>query len=99
MELGDLAAVADGDAVAVELAAGEFGAADPGRESEVVLNSSGSARLASERRALDDQRVESLGGAIDGGGEAGAPASDHEQVDFLARRQLAADPQRAQYLA
>ena len=45
------------------------------------------------------ERVEPLGGAVDGGGEAGGAGADDEQVDLLARRQLAADPERAQDLA
>src|SRR5437763_13946181 len=43
-------------------AAGELGAADPRREAEVVLDSSRGSRLASERRGLDDERFEALGG-------------------------------------
>src|SRR5439155_16635611 len=74
-------------------AAGELGAADAGGEAEVVLDPARRSRLAAERRALDDQRVEPLGGAVDGGGEAGRAAADDEQVDLLARRQLAADPE------
>ena len=52
-----------------------------------------------QRAALDDEGVEPLGGAVDGGGEAGGAAADDEQVDLLARRQLAADPERTQHLA
>ena len=88
----ELARLADG-------AAGELGAADAGREAEVVLDPARRSGLAAERGALDDQRVEPLGGAVDGGGEAGGAAADDEQVDFLARRQLASDPERAQHLA
>ena len=88
----ELARLADG-------AAGELGAADAGREAEVVLDPARRSGLAAERGALDDQRVEPFGGAVDGGGEAGGAAADDEQVDFLARRQLAADPERAQHLA
>ena len=80
-------------------AAGQLGAADPGREAEVVLDPPRRARLAAERGALDDQRVESLGGAVDRRGESGGAAADHEQVDLLARRELAADPERARDLA
>jgi hypothetical protein len=42
-------------------------AAHPGWESEVVLDPPGGARLPAERRAVDDQRVESLGCAVDRG--------------------------------
>ena len=46
-----------------------------------------------------EQRVEALGGAVDRGAEAGGAAADDEQVDLLARRELAADPERARDLA
>src|SRR5207249_4386355 len=39
-------------------AAGQLGAADPGREAEVVLDPARRSGLAAERGALDDQRVE-----------------------------------------
>ena len=77
----------------------ELGAADPGREAEVVLDPARRSGLAAERSALDDQGVEPLGGAVDGGGEAGGAGADDEQVDLLARCQLASDPERAQHLA
>ena len=80
-------------------AAGELGAADAGGEAEVVLDPARRARLPAERGALDDERVESLGGAVDGGAEAGGAAADDEQVDLLSRRELAADPERARDLA
>jgi hypothetical protein len=72
----ELARLADG-------AAGQLRAADACWESEVVLDPARRSGLAAERGALDDQRVESLGCAIDGGGEAGGAAADDEQVDFL----------------
>ena len=71
----------------------------PGREAEVVLDPPRRARLPAERRAVDDERVEPLGGAVDGGAEAGGAGPDHEQVDLLARRELAADAERARDLA
>ena len=80
-------------------AAGEFGAADPSREAEVVLDPARRSGLTTKRRALDDQRVETFGGAVDRGGEAGRAATDHEQVDVLPRRQLTADTERTQHLA
>src|SRR5207237_3444068 len=64
-------------------AAGELGAADPGREAEVVLDPARRSGLAAERGALDDQGVEPLGGAVNGGGEAGGAAANDEQVDLL----------------
>ena len=66
-------------------AAGQLGAADAGREAEVVLDPARGARLAAEHGALDHQRVEPLRGAVDRGAEAGRPAADDEQVDLLAR--------------
>ena len=65
-------------------AAGQLRAADAGREAEVVLDPARRAGLAAERGALDDERVEPLGGAVDGGAEAGRAAADDEQVDLLA---------------
>ena len=88
----ELARLADG-------AAGQLGATDAGREAEVVLDPARRSGLTAERGALDDQRVEPLGGAVDRGGEAGGTAAHDEQVDFLVRRQLAADPERAQHFA
>ena len=74
-------------------------AADPGREAEVVLDPPRGPGLAAEHGALDDQRVEALGGAVDGGAEAGRAAADDQQVDLLARLQLEPDPQRPRELA
>ena len=51
-------------------AARELGAADPRGKAEVVLDPSGRPGLAAERGALDDERVEPFGGAVDRGGEA-----------------------------
>ncbi|HSO99349.1 MAG TPA: hypothetical protein VLP43_10390 [Solirubrobacteraceae bacterium] len=39
-------------------------------------------------RALDDQCLQALGCAVDGGAEPGRTATDDEQVHFLARREL-----------
>ncbi len=80
-------------------AARELGAADPGREAEVVLDPAGRPRLAAERGALDDERVEPFGGAVDRGREACGAAADDQQVDLLARRELEPDPERAHHLA
>ena len=80
-------------------AAGQLAAADPGREAEVVLDPPRGAGLAAEHGALDDQRVEALRGAVDGGAEAGRAAAEDQQVDLLARLQLEPDPQRPRELA
>ena len=80
-------------------AAGQFRAADAGREPEVVLDPSGRARLAAEGRALDDERVEPFRGAVDRSGEARGARTDDQQVDLLARRELEPDPECAQHLA
>ncbi len=88
----ELACLADG-------AAGQLGAGDAGREAEVVLDPARRSGLTTERGALDDQRVEPFRGSVDGGGETCRATADDEQVDLLARRQLAADAERAQHLA
>ena len=92
MRRAELARLRDG-------AAGQLGAGDPGREAEVVLDPPRRARLAAERRALDDERVQALRRAVDGRAEAGGAAADDQQVDLLARRKLEADPERARDLA
>ena len=79
-------------------AAGELGSGDAGREAEVVLDPARRARLPAERGALDDQRVQALGGAVDRRAESRRPAADDQQVDLLARRELAADAERARHL-
>src|SRR4029079_18688519 len=55
--------------------------------------------LAAESGALEDQRVEPLRCAVDRGRKAGGTGAPHVQRDFLARRQLAPDTERAQRLA
>ena len=80
-------------------AARELGAADPGREAEVVLDPARRPGLAAERGALDDQRVEAFGGAVDRGREPRRAGADDQQVDLLARRELEPDPEGAQHLA
>src|SRR5439155_1019526 len=57
------------------------------------------ARLAAERRALQDQGVEPLRGAVDGRAQPAGARADDEQVDLFARRELAADAERAQHVA
>ena len=80
-------------------AARELGAADAGGEAEVVLDPTRRPGLAAERGALDDERVEPFGGAVDRGREACRAGADDQQVDLLARRELEPDPESAQHLA
>ena len=82
-----------------DCAACQFGAADSGGKAEVVLDPTGRPGLAAERGALDDQRVEPFGGAVDRGGEARRAGADDQQVDLLARCELEPDPETAQHLA
>ena len=51
-----------------------------GGEAEVVLDPRGRARLAARRLALDHDRPESLGRAVDGGRQAGGPRADDHRV-------------------
>src|SRR6185436_452814 len=81
-----------------DCAAGELGAADPGGKAEVVLDPAGRPGLAPERRALDDERVEPFGGAVDRGREARRTGTDDQQVDLLTRRELEPDPESAEHL-
>ena len=80
-------------------AAGQLRAADPGREAEVVLDPARGPGLAAEHGALDHERIQPLGGTVDGGAEAGRAAADDEQVDPLGRGELEADPERSGELA
>ena len=73
---------------------GELGAADAGREAEVVLDPARRARLAAEGAALDDERVEAFGRAVDGRAEPGRTAPDDNEVDLLARGELEPDAER-----
>ena len=73
--------------------------ADPGREAEVVLDPARGAGLPAERRAFDDERLETLGRPVHRGSEAGRSAADHDQVDLLARGELEPDPERTRDLA
>ncbi len=61
-------------------AVGEVGACQPGGKAEVVLDQRAGAGLAAGRALLDDQRAQTLGGAVDRVGQAGRPAADHHQV-------------------
>ena len=80
-------------------ARGQLPAADARREAEVVLDPPREARLPAEHRALDHERVEALGRAVDRRAQAARPAADHDEVDLLARAQLGPDPERAPDLA
>ena len=71
----------------------------PRRKAEVVLDPARRAGLAAERGALDQERVEALGGAVDRGAQAGRAAADDEQVDRFARRELQTDAKRARDVA
>ena len=77
----------------------ELGAADPGREAEVVLDPARRARLAAEPAALDDERVEPLGRSVDGRAETRRAAADDHEVDLLARSELEPDAERPRHLA
>ena len=77
----------------------QLGAADAGREAEVVLDPPRRARLAAECAALDDERVEPLGGAVDRGTEPRRAASDDDEVDLLAWSELEPDAERPRHLA
>ena len=79
-------------------AAGQLDAADPGRESEVVLDPAGRAGLAAKARAVDHERVKPFGGSVDSGAQTRRAGTDHEQVDLLPGRELAADSKRARDL-
>ena len=71
----------------------------PGREAEVVLDPARRARLAAERAALDDERVEPLGRSVDGRAETRRAAPDDHEVDLLARSELEPDAERPGHLA
>src|SRR5439155_12990248 len=61
-------------------AAGEIGAAEPGRKTEVVLDARAEPGLTAGRFAFDHHRVQAFAGAIDGGSETGGAASDNGEV-------------------
>src|SRR5450759_4672225 len=75
-------------------AAGELRAADPGRETEIVLDSPRGARLPTQRGALHDQRHQTLRRPIHRGAEPRGATADHDQIDHLTNSQLEPDPQR-----
>ena len=82
-----------------DCAARQLRAADTRWEAEIVLDSSRRPGLAAERGALDDERLEPFGGAVDRGSEPRRAGAHDQQVDLFARCELEPDPDRAQYLA
>src|SRR3954468_22036069 len=80
-------------------AAGQLGAADPAWKAEVVLDPARRPSLAAEHGALDDEGVESFGGPVHGRGETSRAATDHGEVDHLARFELEPDPERSRELS
>ena len=76
-------------------AAREIGAGEPVREAEVVLDPRALPGLAARRGALDQHGAQALGGAVDGGGEAGrSAADDHEVVEVELGLRGQAEPAR-----
>src|SRR5439155_8703021 len=73
-------------------------AAEAAGKAEVVLDPGGGACLASASRALDQQRPEALGRAVDRGRQSGRPtADDHHVVAVL--RGLGLEPERLRQAA
>ena len=85
-------AVAGGDQFGAELlrlparALGQLAAGHPVGKAQVVLDPRALAGLAAGGGAFDEHRAQSLGGAVDGGGQARGAAADHDQVVELLRR-------------
>ena len=84
-------------------AARERVAGDARREAEVVLDPRRRARLATGRLALDHDRPQPLGGAVDGGRQPGGPRADDHRVVLrghrLGRDVRAAPPRAAAAVA
>ena len=59
---------------------GELGALEAAGEAEVVLDPARLAGLAARGLALDEDRAQPLGRAVDGGGEPGGAAADDDEV-------------------
>ena len=73
-------------------APGQLAAADAGREAEIVLDLRAGARLPARRMPIEQQRPQSLGGAVHRGGEPGrSGAHDHEVVEIARRGQRSAE--------
>ena len=58
----------------------QVGPAEADREAKVVLDPRALARLPTRRLPLEQQRLEALRGAVDGGGQASRPAADDDEV-------------------
>ena len=83
---------AGGDQFGAELlglparALGQLATRHPVRKAQVVLDPRALARLTAGRGAFDEHRAQTLGGAVDGGGQArGAAADDDQVVELLGR--------------
>src|SRR5262249_47037339 len=61
-------------------ACGKLSARNPGRKSEVVLDSRTQARLSSRRAGLDHQHIESLGSGIDGRRKTSRSGADDDDI-------------------
>ena len=72
-------------------AARELRTADAGREAEVVFDAPRRTGLAAQRGALEHERLQPLGRAVDRRAETGRPGSDDHEVDLLQRLELHAD--------
>src|SRR6185437_16582923 len=79
-------------------AARQLRAADPGRETEIVLDPARRTGLAAERSSFDQERVEPLRRSVDRCGETGRPAAHDEQVDLFAALELPADSERTEHV-
>src|SRR5207247_5914452 len=69
----------------------QLGSADAGREPKIVFDPPRRTRLPAERRALDNERVQTLGSTVDGRSEAGRAGADARHMDLVARSDPAAD--------
>ena len=70
----------------LERPAGQFAARDARGEAEVVLDPRGRARLPSRRLALDRDRSQAFGRAVDGGCQTGRSSADDHGVVLRGRR-------------
>ena len=67
----------------LERTTGQLVARDAAGKSEIVLDPRGRPSLSAGRLALDDDRAQPLGCAVDGGRKAGRPATDDHDVVFV----------------
>ena len=65
---------------------GQLAARHPVRKAQVVLDPRALAGLAAGRGAFDEHRAQTLGGAVDGRGQAGGAAADDDQVVEVLRQ-------------